>query len=130
MPLVIQQCACSVSTTRHIGVLDDELSCGSISLVVRAFASLVASRCCLQSKIRGVDVSPDSLLNAPLGVVGGAPRMDLSCRLKRGWRLSRLPTYFGSHKSSLLDSVTASTQVTWAALAFSGTTLDVFVRAG
>jgi hypothetical protein len=38
----------------------------------------------------GVGVSPESLINAPRGVVGSVPRMDLACRLRRSWRSSRL----------------------------------------
>jgi hypothetical protein len=73
-------------------------------------------------------VSPDFLINAPLGVVGSAPRMDLACQLRRSWRSSRLPTALGSHQSSLAYSATAWVQATRTALTLSGTTSYVFVR--
>jgi hypothetical protein len=43
--------------------------------------SLAVNRCCLVSRATGAGVSPDSLIRAPIGVVGRAPRIDLACRL-------------------------------------------------
>ena len=119
MPSVVLPCSCSVSTTRPIGVPDEGSSCSSFSLLLHALASLAANRCCLESKITGAGVSRDSLIKAPLGVVGSAPRTDLACRLRRSWRSSRLPTSLGSHQSSLPYSATAWTQATWTALTLS-----------
>jgi len=84
--------------------------------------------CCMDSKIAGPGVSPESLISAPRGVMGSAPRIDLACRLRRSWRSSRLPASLGSHQSSLPYSATAWTHATWTALTLSGTTPYVVVR--
>jgi hypothetical protein len=130
MPSVVRPCSCSVSTTRHIGVQDKRSSCSSLGLLLHAFASLAANCCCLASKITYPGVSPDYRINAPLWVVGSAPRTDLACRLMRRWRSSRLPTSLGSHQSWLPYSATALTQATWTVHTLSATTPYVFVRAG
>jgi len=92
------------------------------------FASPATELCCLDSKITGTGVSPESLIHSPRGVVGSAPRIDLAYRLRRSWRSSRLPASLGSHNSSLPYSATGWTHVSWTALALSGTTLYVLVR--
>jgi len=69
MSSVVRLCSCSISTTRHIGVPDEGSLCSSFSLLLHPFASLAANRCCLESKITGAGVSPDSLISAPLGVI-------------------------------------------------------------
>jgi hypothetical protein len=117
MPSVVQRCTCSVSTTQHFGVPDEGCLRSYFSLLLYAFASLVANLCSLESKITGAGEGPDSLISAPIGDVGSAPRTDLACRLRRSWRSSCLPTSLGSHQSSLPCSATAWTQATWTALA-------------
>jgi hypothetical protein len=119
---------CSISTTRHICVLDEWSLCSSFSLLLSAFAALAAKRYCLESKITAACVRPDSLISAPLGVVCSTLRMDLACRMTKTWRSSCLPVRLAYHKSSLPYSGTALTQATWPALTLSGTTLYVFVR--
>jgi len=125
---VVRPCSRSVSTTRHIGVPDGGSSCSAFSFQQDVFAGLAANGCGLESKITGAGVSPDSLINAPLGVVGSAPRTDLACRLRRRWRSSRLPTSSASQQSWLPYSATAWTQAIWTALMLSGTTPYVFVK--
>jgi hypothetical protein len=51
-----------------------------LNLLLHAFASLAANRCyCLEFKIPGAGVTPDSHISAPHGVVGGsAPRTELT----------------------------------------------------
>jgi hypothetical protein len=128
VPWVVRPCSCSSLISSHIGAPEEGLWCSSFSLLLHAFVSLAANRCCLESRITGAGVSPDSLISAPCGVVGSAPRMDLACRLRRSWRSSRLPTSLGSHQSSLPYSATARTHATWTALTLSGTTPYVLVR--
>jgi len=101
MPLVVWPCLGTVLTALHIGAPEEGYLCSFFSLLLYAFSILAANHCCLESKITGAGVSPDSLISAPRGVVGSAPRMDLACRLRRSWRSSRLPTSLGSHQSSL-----------------------------
>jgi len=86
------------------------------SLKLHAFVGLAANHCCLESVIIAAGVSPDSLIDASLGVVGSAPRMDWACWFRRSWRSSRLPTCLGSHQSLLAYSATTWTQATWTAL--------------
>jgi len=83
MPLIVRPCSCSFLTTLHIGAPEEGLLCSSFSLPLHAFSSLAANRCCLESKVTGAGVSPDSLISAPRGVVGSAPRIDLACQLRR-----------------------------------------------
>jgi len=111
-----------------MGLPDEGSLWSSFCLLVHAFASLAAICCCLKFYITGAGVSPDSLINAPLGVVGSAPRTDLARWLRRNWRSSRLPTSLRSHHRMLLYRATAWTQATWAALTLSGTTQYVYVR--
>jgi len=125
---VVQPRFCSISTTWHIGVPDGASLCSSFGLLLHAFACLAANRCCLESNITSTGVSPDSLISAPLGAVGSAPRTDLAYPLRRSWMSSCLPASLGSQQSSLTSSATAWTQATWMALTLSGTTLYVFVR--
>jgi len=129
MPSVVLPCSCSVSTTQHIGVPDEGSLCSSFSVLLHSFASLAANRCCLESTITGAGVSPDSLINVPVGVVGSAPWMHLACQLRRSWKSSCLPPSLGSHQSSLLHSATTWPRATCMALMLSGTTPYVFGRA-
>jgi len=114
--------------TLHIFAWEEGFWCNSCSLLLHASAILTANLCCLESKITGACVSPDSLICAPRGVGGSAPRMDLACRLWSCWRLSRLPASLGSHQSSLPDSASAWTHATGTARMLSGTMLYVVVR--
>ena len=128
MPLVVRPCSCSSLTTVHIGALEEGFQSNSFSLPLHASASLAANRNCLESRNTGVGGSHDSLISAPCGVVGSAPRMDRTCRLMRSWRSSRLPTSLGSLQSSLSYNAIAWTHATWMAYTLSGTTPYVFVR--
>jgi len=127
MPSVVRPCSCCSLSTLHIGAPEERFQCSPFTLLLHASAMLAANRCCPESKITGACVSPDSLISAPRGVVGGAPRIDLSCRLRRSWRSSRLPTSLGSHQSSLANSATGWTHRTWSALMLSGTMPSVMV---
>jgi len=70
--------------TLHIGPPDVVWSCTAFSFErSHALASLAVNRCCLASRATGAGVSPDSLISAPIVVVGRAPRVDLACRLSR-----------------------------------------------
>jgi len=121
VPSVVRPCSCSSLITLHIDAPEEGLWSSSFSLLLHAFVSLAVNHCCLESKITGTGVSPNSRITAPCGVVGSAPKMDLGCRLRRSWRSSRLPTSLGSHQSSLPYSATASTHASWTALTLSGT---------
>jgi len=125
---VVRPCSCCSLTTLHIGAPEEGFPSSSFSLLLHESASLAAIGCCLESKITGAGVSPDSLISTPRGVVGSAPRMDLACRLRRSWRSSRLPISLGSHQRSLPYSATAWTHATWTALTLSGTMPYVVVR--
>jgi hypothetical protein len=92
------------------------------------FASLEAKPCCLDSKITCAGESLESPINAPHGVRGSAPRIDLAGGLRRSWRLSCLRASLGSHPSSLPYSATACSHATMTAHKLSGTTPYVFVR--
>jgi len=107
VPSVVRPCSCSTLITLHIGAPEEGLWSSSFSLLLHAFASLAVIRCCLQSKITGAGVNPNSLFGAPCRVVCSAPRINLACRLRRSWRSSRLPTTPGSHGGSLPYSATA-----------------------
>jgi hypothetical protein len=76
MPVVDRPYSCSSLTTWQIGAPEEELLCHSFSLLLPAFSSLAANRCCLESKVSGTGVSPDSVISAPHGIVGCAPRID------------------------------------------------------
>jgi len=128
MSSVVWPGSCWIRTTQHIILLDEGSSCSALGLLLHAVASLAANLCCLESMISGVGASPNSIINAPLGVVGSAPRMDLACQLRRCWRSSRLPTSLRSHQSSLQYRATAGMQATWTALTLSGTTPYILVR--
>ena len=128
MPSVVRRCSCSFFTALHTGTPAEGFWCSFLSLSQHMFASLTAKHCCLDSKITGTGVSPESLINAPHGVVGSAPRIYLAGGLSRSWRSSHLPASLGSHHSSLPYSVTALTHATWTVLTLSGTTPYVFVR--
>jgi len=116
IPSVVWPCSCSFLTTLHIGALEAGFLCCSFNMLLHAFASLAVNHCCLESKITGVGVSPASLISAPRGVLGSAPRLDVACRFRRSRRSSRLPTSLGFHQSSLPYSATAWTHATWTAL--------------
>jgi len=83
MPSVVRPCSCSFFTALHTGNPGEGFWCSLLSLLLHVFASLGAKRCCLDSKITGAGISPESLISAPSGVVGSAPRIDLACRLRR-----------------------------------------------
>jgi len=127
MPSVVRRCSCSFFTAPHTGALEEGFWCSFLSLSLQVFASLAAKRCCLDSRIMGVGVSPESLIKASCGVGGSAPRIDLACRLRRNWSCSRLPASLGSHHSSLPYSATPWTCATWTAPTLSSTTLYVIV---
>ena len=127
MPSVVRPCSWSFFTALHSGAPEEGFWCSFLSLLLHVFASLATKCCCLDSKIMHVGVSPESLIKAPRGVVDSAPRIDLACRLRRSWRLSRLPASLGSHHSSLPYSATAWTHATWSAHTLSGMTPYVFV---
>jgi len=112
----------------YIGALEERFLCSSFRLLLHAFSSLAADRCCLEPKVSGTGVSADSLISAPRRVMGSAPRMDVACPLRRSWRLSHLPTSLGSHWSSLPSSATACTHCTSMALKLSRTTPYVLVK--
>jgi hypothetical protein len=85
IPSDFRPCSCSFLTTLQIGAPEEGFWCSSFSLLLHALASVAVNRCCLESKITGASVRPDSLTSAPRGVVGSAPRMDLACQLRRSW---------------------------------------------
>jgi hypothetical protein len=128
MSSVVRPCSGCFFTAQHTGVPEEWFWCSFLSFLLHAFANLSTKRCCLDSKIPGAGVSPESLIGAPHAVVGSAPRIDLACRSSRSWRSSRLPASLGCHQSSLPYSATAWTHATWKALTISGTTAYVFVR--
>jgi len=128
MPSVVRPCSCTFFTALENGTLEEGPWCRFRHVLLHAFASLAVKRCCLDSKINGAGVSPESLINAPRGIVGSAPRIDLARRLTRSWGSSHLLALLGSHLSSLSYSATAWTHATWTALTLSGTTPYVFVR--
>ena len=121
LPSLVRPCTCSFLITLHIGALEEWMWCSSFSMQRHVCVNLAVNRCCLESKITGSGVSPDSLIIARSGVVGCAPRMDLDRGLRRSWRSSCLPTSGGSHQRSLPYSATAWTHATWTALTLSGT---------
>jgi hypothetical protein len=53
MPSIVRPCSCSFLTTLHIGAPEEGLLCSSFSLLLHAFSSLAANRCCLESKVTG-----------------------------------------------------------------------------
>jgi len=128
MPSVVRPCLCSFFTALHSGAPEEGFWCSLRGLLLHVFASLSAKCCCLDSKITCTGDSPESLIDAPRGVVASAPRMDLACRLRRSCRSSRLPASLGSHHRSLPYCATAWTHATWTSHTLSGTTQYVFVR--
>jgi hypothetical protein len=79
MPSIVRPYSCSFLTTLHIGAPEEGLLCSSFSLLLHAFSIHAANCCCLESKVTGAGISPDSLIRAPRRVVGSASRMDLAC---------------------------------------------------
>jgi len=79
MPSVVWPYSCSFLTTQHIGAPEVALLCSSFGLLLHEFSSLAVNRCCLESKVTGASVSPDSHISAHRRVVGSAARMDLAC---------------------------------------------------
>ena len=128
MPSVVWLCSCSSLTTLQIGGTEEGFRCKSFSLLLHASGSLAANCCCLKSKSTVAGLSPYSLISAPRRVVGSAPRIDLSSRLRRSWRSYRLPACLGSHQSSPLYSATGGRHATWITLTFSGTMPYLSVR--
>jgi len=107
MALVDRPCSVSFLTTLHIGAPEEGFLCSCFSMLLYAFSSLAANRCCLESMVTGASISPGSITSAPRGVVDSACRMDLACRFRGSWRSSRLPTSLGSHQSLLPYSATS-----------------------
>jgi hypothetical protein len=128
MASIVGPYSCSFLTTLHIGAPEEGLLCILCRLLLHAFSSLGANRCCLESKATCAGVSHDSLISAPRWVVGSATSIDLACRLRRSWGSSRLPTALGSHQSSLPYCATAWTHSTWTARPLTGTTPYDLVR--
>jgi hypothetical protein len=120
--------SCRILNTWPMGVPDKHSSGSSTRLLLHAFRSLAANNCFLEPNISSAGVSPDFRISAPHRVVGSAPRTDLACQLRVGWRSSRLPTSLGSHQSSLPDRPTGWTKGTWTALMLSDRTLYIIVR--
>ena len=120
MPSVVRPCSCSSLTALYISAPEEGFRCSSFSLLLHESARLAGNRCCLESKITAGCVRPHSLISAPCGVVGRAPRMDLACRWRKSGRSSRLPTSVGSHRRSLLHSAMAWMHATWTTLTLSG----------
>jgi hypothetical protein len=118
MSSVVPPCSCTSVTTLHIGAQDEWFRCSSISLLLHVLASPTANHCCLEPKIMGPGVSSDSPVNAPRGLGGSQPRMDLSCRLRRRWRSSRLPTSLWCHQGVLPFSATTRMNAIWMPLRF------------
>ena len=79
IPSVVRPCSWSSLTALHLSASEERFRCKSSSLLLHVSASLTDNRCCLESEITCAGVSPDCLINAPRGVVGSAPRMDLAC---------------------------------------------------
>jgi hypothetical protein len=98
MPLVVHQCSCSFLTALHISALEDGFLCSSFSLLLNAFSSLAANRCCLESKITATGASPYSVISSPRRIVGSVCRMDLACLLRQCWGSSRVPTSLSSQQ--------------------------------
>jgi len=128
MRSVVRLCSCFFLTTLHISAPELRYWCSFCSLLLPAWSSIGVNRCCLESKITGAGASPDSLIDAPCGAFGCAPRMDLASRLRRNVRSSQLPTSLGSHRSSPPNCATTWTHGTWMAMKLSGTMPYVFVR--
>jgi len=128
MPSVVRPCSCAFLTTFHISAPGEGFWCRFFSMLLHAFVSLAANRCCLESNITGPGLSPHSLISAPHGVTASAPSMDLACQLRWSWRSSHLPTSLGLHQSSLPYCATACKHATWTALTVSGTMLYVLGR--
>jgi len=128
MPSVVRPWSCSFFTTQHTCIPGVGFWYSFLCLLLHAFASLTAKRCCLDSKITGAGVRPESGISAPGGVVSRAPRIHLACRLRRSWRSSCLPASLGSLQRSLPYSATPWTPATWMAITLSDTTPFVFVR--
>jgi len=62
MSLVVRPCSCSSLTTLDIGAPEEGFRCNSVSFLLHTFVSLAENHCCLESKITGVGLSPDSYL--------------------------------------------------------------------
>jgi len=128
MPSVVRACLCSIWTTRHRAVLEQQSLYSSLTFLLHAIASLAENHCCLESMINAAFACPGSLINATIGVVGSVPMTDQLCQLRRSQMLSCLPTSLRSHHSCLPYSSTPWTQHAGRAHALSGTTMYVFVR--
>jgi hypothetical protein len=128
MPSVVRPCSCSIYTTLHTGFAEEGFFCRFLSLLLYMFASISSKHCGLDSKIPNLGVRCVYLINTPHGVMGSAPRIDLTCRLMRRSRLSRLPASLRSHYSLLRYHATVWTHAPWTALMLSCTTQYIFVR--
>jgi len=73
MPSVVWLCSCCFLTTMHISAPEEGFPCNSFSLLLHASASLAANRCCLESTITGVGISPDSHKCTPVGLWTARP---------------------------------------------------------
>jgi len=93
---------CSLVITLNIGAPDAGWSCTAFSFEPsHALASLTVNRYCLLSRVTGAGVGAASLISAPIGVVGRAPRDDPACQMSRSCRSCHLPMSGRSRQSSL-----------------------------
>lgn len=114
--------------TLHTGAPEDTFWFRSFSLLQHACDSLVGIFCCLDSRIADRGGNIYSFVSVPHGVVGSMPRMDLTFRLEKVRRLSRVATSLDSHQSSFPYSTTTWTHATWTVFRHSGTVIYVSVR--
>jgi hypothetical protein len=92
---VVRPCPCTFRPTLHIGAAEEKLLCSSFCLLLYAFSSLTPNQCYLESKLAGAGVSADYVICAPHGVMGSAPRMDLTDRsARRAYILHELTSHF------------------------------------
>lgn len=127
IPSVVRLCWCFDLTAMYINAPEEGFWCSTFYLLLHVFLSLAVNRCCLEARITCAVVSPASVISASDGVVGHAPRMDLPCWTRSGWRSSRLSTCVGSHHGLYPFSTNAWTQAIKMAHRSSRTTPDVFL---
>ena len=77
-------CGCSIAATLPTSAPEVGYSKSYFDLEPsNALASLAKNRGFLASRATAAGVTPESRLSTPLGVVGGAPRVDLVCPFRR-----------------------------------------------